>query len=278
MTNRLLVRWLLACALLVNAAACSTIKSWFPDKERDYQFRTEIPELIVPEDLKGKTLPERTPEQMAAAAVSNAEAVPEEQATPVDEQKTASNSAKPKEPETTAASEDKPVATVAASNASVSSLQIDQSRNQAWRLVARALSRERMEIVERNFDKGYFYVNYDPKAIKPEDGSLWDEVTFLFGADPSNEQEYRISLHEIAPQVTEVTIQDSNGTTLSNDVATALLKLITDGINQTLPEKSQDGAAEETSTWKAQENAPEKSQGDTTDKAKEKPTESMPAP
>lgn len=258
MTNRLLARSLLTCALLVNAAGCSTIKSWFPDKERDYQFRTEIPELIVPEELKAKTLPERTPEQTAAAAVAATEPVIEEQATAAVPESGAEKKAavaESKQPDTVAKGdkpvapipaerkeEEKPAGQVVPTNPAVSSLQIDQSRNQAWRLVARALSRQRIEIVERNIDKGYFYVKYDPNAIKPQDGSIWDEVTFLFGEDPSHEQEYRISLLEIAPQASEVTIQNSEGKTLSNAAATSLLKLITDGINQELPENSQDNA------------------------------------
>ena len=267
MINRLLSRSLLTCTLLVNAAGCSTIKSWFPDKERDYQFRTEIPDLIVPEELKAKTLPERTPEQTAAAAVAATEPVIEEQAVAESVVKKKAAVAEPKEPDAVAnnegklvapaaaerkepeskdadknTSEEKPVGQVVPTNPAVSSLQIDQSRNQAWRLVARALSRQRIEIVERNIDKGYFYVKYDPNATKPQDGSIWDEVTFLFGEDPSHEQEYRISLLEIAPQATEVTIQNSEGKTLSNAAATALLKLITDGINQELPDNTQDNA------------------------------------
>jgi outer membrane protein assembly factor BamC len=256
-------RWLPVLLAMQVTTGCGFIKSLFPDKERDYQFRTEIPELIVPEELKAKTLPERTPEQAAAAAVAATEPVVEEQVAVADEKKAAV--AEPKEPDAAAKGEDKPVAPIPAerkeaeskatdknvseekpvaqvmpTNPGVSSLQIDQPENQAWRLVARALSRQRIEIIERNIDKGYFYVKYDPKAIKPEDGSIWDEVTFFFGDDPSHEQEYRISLLEIAQQATEVTIQDSEGKTLSNEVATALLKLITDGINQELPANTQD--------------------------------------
>ena len=37
--------------ILVNVSACSTIYSWFPDKEKDYQFTTEIPPLTLPADL-----------------------------------------------------------------------------------------------------------------------------------------------------------------------------------------------------------------------------------
>lgn len=41
---------------LVNLSACSTIKSLFPDKEKDYQFTTEIQPLVLPPDLKGNTI------------------------------------------------------------------------------------------------------------------------------------------------------------------------------------------------------------------------------
>ena len=124
----------------------------------------------------------------------------------------------------------------------VSSLMIDQPQAQAWRLVARALSQQKIEIVERNMDKGYIYVKYDPNEIKPEDNSFWDEMLFLFGEEPSHEQEYRISLLQISDESTEVTIQNSAGKTLSNTTATSLLKLITDGINQDLPADTQKNA------------------------------------
>lgn len=224
--------WLPILLSMQAVSGCSTIKGWFPDKERDYQFRAEIPELIVPDDLKAKTLPNlnqtsHTPEQIAAAAVA------ERDVEPAAANQSQSNTPAT-EPKNEAASEDKPTVQVIASNAAVSSLQIDQPQKQAWRLVSRALSRERLEIVERNIDKGYFFVKFDPAAIKAEDNTIWDEVNFVFGEDPSHEQEYRISLQEVSPQVSEVTVQDSDNKTLSNATATALLKLITEGIKQDL--------------------------------------------
>lgn len=234
--------------LLLNASACSTIKSWFPDKERDYQFTTEIPELIVPEDLKAKTFPTRsetavetsTPPQPTPAVVKEADSVVE----PVASKSEA-------EPLETVASPGRSVQTTGASG--VSSLQIDQSVKQAWWLVGKALSRQKLEVVERNMDKGYFFVKYDPEAIKPEDGSIWDEVTFLFGDDPSQEQEYRVSLHELDAQLTEVTVQNSEGQTISNAAATSLLRLITEGINQDLPTSTNDnpGSSSDQSTASA---------------------------
>lgn len=225
MNKTIINRGLAILVLLQFSTACSTIKSWFPDKERDYQFRSEIAPLIIPDDLKAKTaslaMPVsngRTPEQMAAAAV--AQATKEAQAVVAT-------------PAKKAESETKTPSTKAAGS-SVSSLQIDQSQTQSARLVGRALSRQKLEIVERNIDKGYFYIKFDPHAVKAEDKDFWDELNFMFGEDPSHEQEYRISLQEIAPQTTEVTIQDSDGKSLSNSIATNLLKLIAEAINQDL--------------------------------------------
>lgn len=233
--------WLCALILAQAGFGCSTIKSWFPDKERDYQFRTEIPDLIIPDELKAHSLPNRMSGQVAAA---NSPATPVPSAVPVPGVKRLPETVVPSAPQeaTAAVKQNQPDSQtstdsviVAAGNSAVSSLQVDQPQSQAWRLVARALSRQKIEIVERNIDKAYFYVKYDPDSIKPEDNSIWDEVAFLFGEDPSHEQEYRISLLETGQQTTEVTVQDSEGKTLSNRTATHLLKLITDGINLDLP-------------------------------------------
>ena len=45
---------LLATTLLPG---CSYIKSWFPDKEKDYQYTVEIPELVLPDTLTGPLSP-----------------------------------------------------------------------------------------------------------------------------------------------------------------------------------------------------------------------------
>ncbi|WP_020481471.1 outer membrane protein assembly factor BamC [Methylomonas sp. MK1] len=247
MKTRLYGRVVLVSALLLNAS-CSTIKSWFPDKERDYQFTTEIPELVVPDDLKTKTLatrpvsnaPEPTPAPVQQEPVQSAAVADAVEPVPSKPEKTETK-------ETVSAAAGSGRSVQAAGSSGVSSLQIDQSATQAWWIVGKALSRQKMEVVERNMDKGYFFVKYDPDAIKPEDGSILDEITFLFGDDPSQEQEYRVSLHQLDELLTEVTVQDSDGKTLSNAAATSLLRLITEGINQDIPSSTpdkSDGAAD----------------------------------
>lgn len=225
MYNMLIARGTAAAFLLTGLSACSTIKSWFPDKERDYQFTTEIPELQVPEDLKHKglaSLPPRTAPQPTTAEVEGGSryAVQSDESV--------------KESDTPASADDgsEPDATEVSASTSGSSLQIDQSKTQATRMVGRALSRKKLEVVERNIDKGYFYVKFDPNAVQAKDESIWDELNFLFGDDPSQEQEYRISVQQIGPQLSQVIVQDTEEKTLSNKTANALLELITEAINE----------------------------------------------
>ncbi|MCQ8180075.1 outer membrane protein assembly factor BamC [Methylomonas sp. SURF-1] len=237
-------RLALAGALACGLPACSYVKSWFPDKERDYQFTNEIPELVIPEDLKQKTLATRPAAKSAptttaeAAAAANVEPAPAKTEDQVSQSRSSSNAVASAEAAAPAPNQ-RPAGTPG-----VSSLQIDQSAQQAWWLVGKALSRQKLEVVERNVDKRYFFVKYDPNAMKPEDGSFLDEINFLFGDDPSRELEYRISVSELDAQSAEVTVQDEAGTTLSNDVATSLLRLITDGIKQDLSAEPTEAPAE----------------------------------
>jgi len=238
MKKQYILRWVSISLLASGLSGCSTIKSWFPDKERDYQFTSEIPELIVPEDLKNKGLPSLSSQSSAQTAAT-------ESSEPV-----SIESDQDAGIVTESTSEASPVAeseqTQAVSKSSVSgiasSLQIDQAKTPATRMVGKALSRKQIEIVERNIDKGYFYVNFDPNAVEAKDETIWDEITFLFGDDPSQEQEYRITVHQISEQMSEVTVQDSDGKTLSDNVANALLRLITDGINEVM---NQDATADD---------------------------------
>ncbi len=253
-----LSRGLVVLLVMQILPACTYVKSLFPDKERDYQFRAEIPDLVIPVDLKTRSFLDKSAPKAAAPAptvvaarepvapvvdapVSKKSKTNDKQAKSAAKQPEATRPAPAPAPVAAAVVAEAPITTV--SHGDISSLQIDQSQNQAWRMVARALGRQNLEIVERNIDKGYFYIKYDPDQQKPQEKSMWDEVKDVFANDESHEQEYRISLLEIAPQSTEVTVQDVQGNTLSDVNATHLLKLITDGINQDAAPSTQDKPA-----------------------------------
>lgn len=238
--------------LLILFSGCSTIKSWFPDKERDYQFTTEIAELRLPDDLKGGDLSMPPVSAVKPPVVETVDA-------PVAEKSPATEPAQPvigkktpavaKEESVKAAAAEPATETVANAPASSgSSLQIDQPLTKAGHIVSKALSRQKLEITGRNVDKGYFYVKFDPDKVQVEDKTWMDEVNFLFGDEPSEEVEYRIHLQQLNPQLTEVTVQDAAGKPLSNSAANSLLKLVTDAINQDVAapetEKTSEGNGE----------------------------------
>ena len=214
--------------ILQSLSACSYVKKLFPDKERDYQFRTEIADLVIPADLKNRSFLDKNPAQNSAPAPAAQSAGVNP---PVPVVKPASKPVRAESPAGQDQDSPGPVQ-VEVSSGAVSSLQIDQAQTQAWRMVGRALVRQNIEIVERNMEKAYYYIKYDADANKPQADGIWEKVQYIFADDVNNEQEYRISLLETAPQSTEVTIQDTQGKTLSNANATHLLKLITEGINQ----------------------------------------------
>lgn len=222
------LRPLVLSCLLLMLPACSTIKSWFPDKERDYQFTTEIPELIIPEDLRNSSgLSPMAPAQKVAASTTA---------------ETTSDASVVADVSAVGQEKIEVDAPYHAPSQGVSSLHIDQPRKQASRLVGKAMTRKKLEIVERNIDDGYFYIKYDPNAVKFTDDSIFDEIKFIFGDDPVQEEEYRVVVKQIGPEQSEVTIEDSSGQVLSNNVANNLLKMITEGISQVNePEPETDG-------------------------------------
>jgi len=265
MNKNMILRGMAGSLILCGLSACGTIKSWFPDKERDYQFTSEIPELIVPDDLKNKGLAGAIAPEPAVSAdeagtvsdavASNPEAEAVSLAAAAGPENDGSGVSKPEppvsetaeinaEPQAVPENAEPQQAALPETHATggVSSLQIDQAKMQATRMVGRALTRQKVEIVERNIDKGYFYVKYDPNAVEARDESIWDEFNFLFGDDPSQEREYRISVRGVGAQMSEVTVRDEQGKALSTSAANALLKLITEGINQAV---DQDKAADE---------------------------------
>lgn len=201
-------------------------------QERDYQLKTNSSGLEASDEFRAIPFSSKMSARIAPSPSAYAENITPE-SMPADLQQASSQKqVTDRQPEALAIATDESATEALTRDAIFGSLLIDQDKNQTWRLVSRSLSRQSIEIVERNLDKGYFYVEYDPQAKKLKYNTYWDELLFLFSGDPSNEIKYRISLLEIDPKSTEITVQDAEGKTLSNGPSTSLLKLITNGINQ----------------------------------------------
>ncbi|MGR9114362.1 MAG: outer membrane protein assembly factor BamC [Gammaproteobacteria bacterium] len=194
---------------LTASSACSRIKSYFPDKEKDYQFKTEIPELILPDDLGQHSIQKAPTMDEAVTAPTTADAEDKKEAFRVERINY---------------------------DGGASRLRIDQPFSKTWHIVGKALARKTVEIVARNKPQGLFIVMYDPAEQKVTDDSLWDEVLFVFGQRSGNEQEYRIKLAEY-DGYTEVLVMDEQDKPLSDGASLSLLQLMQEAMEDDLAGK-----------------------------------------
>jgi outer membrane protein assembly factor BamC len=208
------VRALIIVIVLANLSACSYIKSLFPDKEKDYQFTTEIPPLTIPPDLTGGSIA-NVPAAPAAEAANTAPVEPSPEPAPTVERK---------------------LIQVELVNADQGTrrLRISAPPSTAWRMVGKALSRQFMEVTSRNQEEGLFHVLYDPNSKEVEDGSVWDEVVFFVKGFETNEQEYVLKLVENNIQQTDVIIMDKEQKPIADEGSLSLLTLLHDTIKADL--------------------------------------------
>jgi outer membrane protein assembly factor BamC len=192
------------------------VKTLFPDKEKDYQFTTEIPPLILPTDLAGDSIA-----GVPAAPVPTDAAAP---AAPIIE--------------TVPAIDRKLIQVELVDADQEKRLRISAPSAIAWRMVGKALSRKSIEVTNRNQEEGLFHVQYDPNKLPVEDGSLWDEVVFFFKGFEVAEQEYVLKLAgnnvtENSPQ-TDVIIMDKDQKPVNDEQSLSLLTLLHDTIKADL--------------------------------------------
>lgn len=209
------VRALIVVIVSANLSACTTIKNWFPDKEKDYQFTTEIPPLTIPPDLSGGSITNVPAAPAASAAESTSASEPSPEPAPTVERK---------------------LIQVELVNADQGTkrLRISAPPATAWRMVGKALSRQFMEVTNRNQEERQFNVLYDPNNKEVEDGGIWDEVTFFLKGFETNEQEYVLKLVENDSQQTDVVILDKEQKPIADEASLSLLKLLHDTIKADL--------------------------------------------
>ena len=249
---------LITATVLFNLSACSYIKSLFPDKEKDYQYTTEIPPLILPADLKKNDTPSlSTPASSAAsspplsagaeAAVPPAsrnapvEVVPS--TTPATNKSSVPPSGLAEEATPGPSTESEPV--IPDTEITVERVKFDTGENRlrinvpftrAWRIINKALSRKSIEVTERNQETRLITVKYDPDEKKVEDGSYWDEVVFMFSGIQSNEKTYLLKLEE-SNQQTDIVVVDEDQQLLSDAASFKLLTLLQETIKADLATK-----------------------------------------
>ena len=206
------INLLISLLVCLQLSACSRIKAYFPDKEKDYQLTREIPSLSLPPDLKDNAV------QFAPAPVV-------EIAPPVYQQTSdASKSDSPAKDPTIYVG-------LVEYSGGATRIRIEASLEKSWRLVGKALSHHSIEIIDRNELDHIYFVLYEADFKKIEDGSLWDEALFIFGSDPANEKEFRIKLAEKGA-LTEVIVLDVHDKPLSKGAGLKLLTLLYQSIKE----------------------------------------------
>ncbi len=205
--------------LLLSLTACSIVSGFFPDKEKDYQFSSELPPLKIPTDIANKALTKKLPgkrsEDNEAVAVMG-EVV---KAAPTKNGSTAAPaSAEPQKVE--------PVRVELVKFADGETrLQINKSVAMSWRMIGKALTSKGIEITGRDQANGEFTVQYDPNESDYKDDTFLDELSFVFDEDHNQEKPYHIKLLP-RDKSAEVVILDEQGKPLSDGNALSLLKLL----------------------------------------------------
>lgn len=90
-------------------------------------------------------------------------------------------------------------------------LRINQGFARAWSTIASVLTQEKLEITDRNRDKGLFYVTYDPDSYKPDDAGFFSS---LLPTNEYPEEGYVLNLQGQGGG-TEITAEAANNTALS---------------------------------------------------------------
>lgn len=213
--SNMIVRLLAWLGLGFMLTGCSYIASLFPDKQKQYQYTTEIPALEVPPDLSISTVTGarwKNPDgstsggPRAAATATSSEVADAGDATGDD-------------------GENK--ITLAQNTEDVPLIELVMPFTDAWNDVGRALGRMKVEVSDRNREDGVYYVYYGGPKEKYQDKGVWDDISSLFTGGPEGSQEYRVKLeeHKTAKRVmTDVFLFDSDGQPVRQGQPLDLLK------------------------------------------------------
>lgn len=223
----------------VALAGCDTITSWFPDKQKQYQYSTEIPPLEIPPDLSSSTI-EGAKRSAAGAGGDSAysRGALEDRASPVAETPE-DNPVESERPKRSAKppKRSEAVPTLAQSSDDVPLIEIEVPFELAWVEVAKALGRMELEITDQNRSDGVYYVYYGGDRKPYEDRGFFGDMAEMFGAAQEVAKEYRIKLEQRG-KATSVYILDSDNKPQISGPGFDLLKKL----HETLQSASAGGA------------------------------------
>jgi len=239
MNKKILIR-LISVTALGLLSACSSIKESFPDKEKDYQFSTEIPKLTIPNDLASPSSRVSAPPASSERRITRTEETETKPSTPEEELKAAAKDAPTEEsaaePQVPMIDPRSVTVDLLESSNKISYLRINTPFLQAWRMVSKGLSRKSIEVSDRNQTDKIFTVQYDPDEQPVSDGSFEEEINFMLHGFQGNEKEYQLKLVETNQQ-TDIVILNDQQQPISDEASLKLLKVLQKSIKANLAGK-----------------------------------------
>ena len=110
---------------------------------------------------------------------------------------------------------------------------VGESFKRTWYIVGKALSRQAIEVTERNQSGGSFTIQFDPTKQEVEEGSIWDEFEFFFGEEKHQDQKFHVLLADNG-QRTEVVVTDEKGMPQSKGPGLGVLVVLFESITEDL--------------------------------------------
>ena len=195
----------IAFCVASGLSGCSTIQSWFPDKEKDYQFTNELAPLVIPPDLMHKA---KTPSRVAALPIA-VEKMPIEKTPelPASVAKQSIDNRQPVNSDTIPLNRDDIQLTRSDDKTSQFSLNVPYER--AFRIVGKAISRSGIEVLERSEEAKTIKIQVTQAPTAPVEKSFLDETLSMFDIFEADEKIYVIEFTENNDK-TSATLLSSN--------------------------------------------------------------------
>jgi outer membrane protein assembly factor BamC len=205
---------LLCTTFLGTLSGCSVVRSWFPDKEKDYQFAKETSPLVIPPDLIAKTkntdltaisqksrpTPSQTQDKNAAPTIDSIKT--DDAEISIDRRDIQVN-----------LSHDQPVA-----------LHLNVPITRAWRIIGKALSRNNIEITRRIQEIGEINIQLATKT--PAEHAFLDEAFAFLNPFESQELHYILKFSEMNGETSVIVVNSDSKPLIDGSDSTLLETLL----------------------------------------------------
>jgi outer membrane protein assembly factor BamC len=221
--SRRFVEISLSLLIALALSSCSSIARLFPDKQKQYQFSSDIPPLEIPPDLTATSIEDPATKNTGdASGVNYTDYVENSRKAPEPEEPL-----KESEPAASAEAPGKGGAPsqLAEKDKEAAHIEVHAPFPVAWNQVAKALGRLEIEITDQNRSDRTYFVYYREKATpKTEDGGFFSDIASIFKREVKD-QEFRVQLEDRGEE-TSVYVLDTEGKPQSDGAGFTLLQAL----------------------------------------------------